>query len=120
MDRSRWGRRSSRAIVLNAVVLFRIRLASGIGSSLIAVVVVGVVGGSRLSLIVRLGKSLRVKIDVGLSGHGSSGGCSSCRLFRVRRAASLAVAASVRDRRCRTERHRIGLLNQMAQAVEIG
>jgi hypothetical protein len=38
----------------------------------------------------------------------------------VRRAASLAVAASVRDRRCRTERHRIGLLNQMAQAVEIG
>ena len=112
MDRCRRGRRSGRAVVLNAVVFFRIRLAARIGSSLSAI-------GRRLGLIVRLGEGLRVKIDVSLSGQSGGRGRSSGRLFRVRRAASLAIAATVRDRRSWAECHRVGLLDQVTQIVEI-
>ena len=61
------------------------------------------------------GQRLGVEAEVGLGGGGGGGGGG--RLFDVRRTAGLAVAV---DRRRRTQRHRIGLLDQVAQLVEVG
>lgn len=83
-------------------------------------VVVSAVGRGRLSLIVSLGKRLRVEIDVSLGSHGGGSRCRSGRLFRMRRAASLAIAAAIRNGGSWTECHGIRLLDQVTQAVEIG